>query len=541
MRFSLRISALLICLVFLACLDLAANGQIAVDKMAPAQTFEPGISGLGETGLDSALWQGTSAARAGRLLSRVPGQLNPPARDLIKTVIFSGGVPPKAASRQSYQDWQAARLDLVLRLGELQAFDALLAKTEAQDISPNPTLLKVRFERAVLGGDVKQACVLADQNRLNRKAPFWAKARGFCHLMRGEIPAAELTLDLLERDGVKDPAYKALMNRLLGAKNKVRNLKVKTPMQMALLRHIFRQDKALYKAWPVRALPPVLAKETLETTIDDKHKLEALKQAAPVLDVNTLKAVLVHFAGGVKTETPAANLKAKSWDSALWGAAWTQAHTASDKALQANAIAALLRQARRFGFEGVMAEALNDEIATLSNEIKSQTDARSFARLAVLHSDIPALQGLFAALPEDDPERARIALASDALGGGFMLGGLGVDIKDRLAEKTGRARAMRDAYIASALGARIDAEAEDILLRARPGGKRAPAGALLLLLDAAARSARAETLLRAGLIFNTVPPARLPSDDFGLILRTLMAAGLTKQAGQIAALDYLTP
>ncbi len=529
-------------LLILSTTGLSAFGQIAVDKMAPAQTFEAGILGAQQSGLDSTLWQNTDAVRATQLLNNIPARPNHFARPLIKNVLYTGGVPPQAKSRTDYQNWQAARMEAVLRLGDLASFDTLMTKTAEQNLSPNPALIKARFERALLGGQNKTACERVDANREDRKSPYWAKARAFCHLVRGEGPAAELTVDLLQREGAKDPAYYALINHLTGAKNDVRKVRVRTPLQTALLRLVLAGDKQLAGKWPIKALPPVLdlemAKDKTET--ENERRLQALLRAAPVLDAASLDEVLTGFA---TPENPGQTelLKTKKWTSRIWGTAWALAHNSDAPKTQARAIAALLGRADHYGFLPQMTRALQTEITTLTADIQAEAAPLVFARLAAREKDLSRLRLLFMALSEDNPARARIALASDALGGGFVLGELGVDIKTRLSNKKTRARAMRDSYIAAALGARISKDSEDYLLKARPGGTSVPAGQILLLQDAAGRGAKAETYLRAALIFNKVQPAKIPADNFGTVLRALGEAGLNAQAGQLAALDFLAP
>ena len=141
-------------------------------------------------------------------------------------------------------------------------------------------------------------------------------------------------------------------------------------------------------------------------------------------------------------------------------------------------------------------------------------------------------------MPEGQ-EQARIALIADALGNGFSLGELGRDIETRLeSEGADKRRAVRDSFIAMAMGARLSGDASvNIMGVSKGGGQAANSGDLLALSAAATASSRAETMLRAAIILDSTDMLDNPS--LAAVISALQEAGLPQFAGRVAAQDFL--
>jgi len=178
------------------------------------------------------------------------------------------------------------------------------------------------------------------------------------------------------------------------------------------------------------------------------------------------------------------------------------------------------------------------DIAIIPAEFQAETNVKLFARAAIERRDVGTLQGLYNAM-EDGPEKSRIALVSDALGNGFNLGTLGKDIEGRLeGEGSEKRRAIRDTFIAVALGSRLSGEAGIALEGAGNGiGGAAKAGDLLALMSAARAGSRAETALRAAIIIEKSP---LNDRSLAGVIEALRIADLPQFAGRLAAEDFLS-
>ena len=527
-----------------------ANGQIRIDQMAPASAYDPGVLEMGNGGLAPTLWQGTNAKRAEALLDDIKPTASATARRLIASAILSGGVPPQATDNFEHDEFRAARLAALLRLGDLENFDALSLRMNIT--RSTPSFAKVFIDRDLLGGNTTQACGAIDLVTTERKAPYWAKRRAFCHVVRDEIPAAELTADLLARSGHKDPVFFDLLGKLTGAKPRLNIKSAETPLRIAMLRLAVETARA--KSAPdtdirITKFPRILSAQTaLAASTPNEKRQSAFIASADILSPAQITQVLtalgttnVNADLSVNTDTLAGDLNgpANAPSQNPWGLAFAQVSNNPGTEAAAQALSDLLVLSKDAGILPAMAPVLNQQAVYINADQKATTTPALFARLAVLSGDVNVLRGLFGALPADHALRPRIALASDALGGGFLLGELGTDIETRLS-KTGKAqtRAVRDSYIAVAMGANLSQTAADALGETALSGTQVNPGKLLALQASARRGAQAETaLLAADLLANT-PSYR--ADSFAAILSALNTAGLNQNAGWIAAQDIFS-
>ena len=188
--------------------------QIESETLGAAQDFDAGV--LLDGALDSNLWQGTSASWAARLLSKAPLKSKDPIiADMVRTVILTGGVPPRANTSAGAQAYESARLQAVLavesgRTSDTSTLDGFLARNP--DLARSPL---AQVDLALSKGNWQRACEISDTVTTERALPEWARLRAACHALRGEISAADVTRDLLRASGYENPAYHAQMDALL--------------------------------------------------------------------------------------------------------------------------------------------------------------------------------------------------------------------------------------------------------------------------------------------------------------------------------------
>ena len=216
-----------------------------------------------------------------------------------------------------------------------------------------------------------------------------------------------------------------------------------------------------------------------------------------------------------------------------------QLATASgDVRSSAQAMALVLARADRDGTFTRFSKLFENNLAVIPASFQAEADLKTFARAAVERGDIGALQGFYNAM-EEGPQKARMALVADALGNGFTLGTLGKDIEGRL-EGSGaeKRRAVRDTFIATAMGARLSGNAALALEGTGNGvGSAVKAGDILGLVSAAKAGSRAETALRAAIIIDKSP---LDDRSLAAVIDALSVAGLPQFAGRLAAEDFLS-
>ena len=183
---------------------------------------------------------------------------------------------------------------------------------------------------------------------------------------------------------------------------------------------------------------------------------------------------------------------------------------------------------------------LKPMIQALPAQTRARTNLVRYVRAALLSRDISSLQQFYAALPEGDT-KARIALITDALGGGFFGQNMGRDIETRLAAPLTRSQALKDVQIAFALGATLSDETAQVLTTQNLPTLSLPASQLILL-DAAVRgNSQAEVSL---LVASLLSRPGLNITDKSHLISALTQSGLSQFAGPIAAelyFDGLSP
>ena len=514
----------------------AAAQSIEVGQLGAAQAYDAGVIDFNSGGLDPALWQGTSAKMATHLLKKAPlSSTDPVIKDMIRAVVLTAGVPPEGTDA----GYAKARLRSVMALNDPAALQNLAARSP--DIVADSA---VRADLALAVGEVDNACAMADSITEGRGTPSWARLRAFCHVKRGEIPAAELTARLLKNSDYEDKTYFELLDRLTGASAKTAALDVSgDPLYAAMAGEIAAKSSA-----PMASASLMTPMQAMAVAKDAKAspdaRLSAVFKADKLLDDATIVQILngvIYDGVDVNNLSSASQFDFNTASANPTGKGFAQlfalAKQGGDPAVTAKAAAAVLKRADQKGAFTRFSKLLESEIAVMPASAKVQADVKTFAKAAVLRNDIGALQGLYGALGGDPAVQARIALAADALGNGFRMGDLGRDIEGRLGDNAKRPQALRDAYIALALGSTLSDSGALALEGARAGsGRSITAGSKAALHAAAKASSRAETALRAAAMLEG---RKLDGPSMGAVIEALMDAQLTQFAGQIAALDYL--
>jgi len=514
----------------------AAAQSIEVGQLGAAQAYDAGVIDFNSGGLDPALWQGTSAKMATHLLQSAPlGSTDPVIKDMIRAVVLTAGVPPEGTDA----GYAKARLRSVMALNDPAALQNLAARSP--DIVADPA---VRADLALAVGEVGNACGMADSITEGRGTPVWARLRAFCHIKRGEIPAAELTANLLKNSDYKDKTYFELLARLTGASKKTDVLDVSgDPLYAAMAGEIAASSPAPFAS--TSSMTPMQAMAVAkDAKASPDARLAAIFKADKLLDDNAIGSILngmIYDGVDVNDLSSASEFSFETANANPAGKGFAQlfalAKQGGDPVVTSKAAAAVLNRADKKGAFARFAKLLESEIAVMPAEAKAAADLKTFAKAAVLRNDIGELQGLYAALAEKPKAQARIALAADAVGNGFRLGDLGRDIEGRLDDTAARPGAVRDALIALALGSTLSDTGAIALEGARAGaGRSLKTGDRAALHAAAKASSRAETTLRAATALNG---RKLDAASIAAVIEALMDAQLTQFAGQIAALDYL--
>ena len=501
---------------------LALAQSIETGQLGAAQAYDAGVIDARSGGLDAALWQGTSAKTAVRLMKKLPLSSDKAiVQDMIEAVVLSAGVPPDGDT----SEYDQTRLKAVMAMGDKAALDNLASRNP--EITRDPA---VRTDLALASGDVASACQIADNITEGRGEPHWAKLRAFCHVEREEISAAELTTELLQGSGYEDTTYFGLMKVLTGASKTIPSLKnVSDPLLMLMAKRARGREVSLS------------AGTVSDTTAKAEDRVKALFQFANQLSDAQITAALSDIAFNQEDLAGSSSFDLESAKANIGPQGTAQifqlANSSGDARSSAQAMALMLKAADRKGVFSRFATLFANNLVIIPAGLQAEADIKLFARAAIERGDIGTLQGFYQALPEG-PQKFRIALIADALGNGFTLGTLGEDIERRLAG-TGmeKRRAVRDTFIATAMGSRLSGDAEALLEGVGKGsGMAIKAGDLLALNAAAKAGSRAETALRAAAM---IERGTLDDPSLAAVISALQIAGLPQFAGRLAAEDFL--
>ncbi len=501
---------LLPCALFAQDYGLSAPAEIESETLGAAKDFDAGT--LQDGALDTSLWQGTSAGWAARLLSNAPLKSQDPIiRDMVRTVILSGGVPPRAETRAESQSYESARLQAVLAV---ESGRPDYASTLDNFLARNPDLAKAplaQVDLALAGGDWQRACEISDTVTTERALPEWARLRATCHALRGEMSAADVTRDLLRSGGYDNPAYHAQMDALLTGRGPASE----TDPSDALV--TFLASRAP-KEQPMAGAAPADAKDA---------ELAALFNSFADTELDVLASALGNLSFDIATPDPDLETAMSDPSARATGRLFVLGQSGDAAALDA-----FISRAVKAGIdETAVLKKLTPIIQQLPARARVNTNLIRYSRAAILARDIGSLQQIFSALP-NGPLRARVALITDALGGGFNGQNMGRDIEGRLSDPTTRSQAVTDAQIALALGATLSDVAATILAEQRLPRLTLPQNQLLLLDAAVKDNSRAEVTL---LVATLLSREGLNVTDKARLISALTESGLPQFAGPLAA------
>jgi hypothetical protein len=480
--------------------------SITVDTLDAAQAFTPGIDVAQP--LDADAWQGTNAPRALRLLGAMPLQTDHPVlRDMMRRVVLSGLVPPAGADAA----YDQTRIAVAQSLASPDEYEQFAARNPA---ARDPRL---RADAFIAAGDLMAACGISDALQQGRGETYWVRLRAACHEARGETAAADLARDLL-RDRGEDTT-----------------LVVPDPPDDFWVRALALDAAGLDAFMTEMAGPPQNGPEAQPPTD---------LMGPPPNEVAPPDSVPFDPTAGTDTETPIS-----LFPQAVAGPTppppppfdfATERDTAGDqstarlfilaKAGDARAVSAFVDRAVAAGLNAN--QVLSRIPAILDPTDMAMANLALFARYAALTRDVDLMQALFVA-SEDDAAKDRLALAADALGGGFYGRPLGESLETALQDE--QDGAWRDVMIALGLGADLTEPVEQLLNPLR--ASQADLIDWVAVDHAIDRGAQAELLLRLSILM-----AREDMDageDLYRALRSLRKAGLSDTAGQLAAYSFL--
>jgi hypothetical protein len=326
---------------------------ISSEPLAPVDSAWVGTLRESEGGLPRGLWRGTDRATVLALLPQLAPSISPTLQELARRLLLSDALSPAGQDPADHPLLLTARLDRLLALGFVPEGTALLGALP-QSLSDDP-LDRDRIELMFAGNDVTGACQMVQAQIAHYQDYWWDRALVACQALAGDATKASLGLSLLrEEKATPDPGFDALIDALSGRPRRIERLPDPSPLRLALLAAtkqplpadaLATASLAALHGWATNeGVPPTLRLAAGERA--------ALFGALAPVDITELYAEV-----GNLGDDPGGKTKGgKSADELRHRAAlFAAARTATSADERANALLALLAEARKRGFFPVMA------------------------------------------------------------------------------------------------------------------------------------------------------------------------------------------
>lgn len=484
---------------------LAHSQTIAVESLDAPKAFAPGIDL--DDALDVESWQGTSAERARRLLSEMNLETDHPVlRDMLRRVILSGLVPPEGAGDEFER--------LRIRAAQALATPDEYARFAARNASSQAPAL--RADAYLAQGKLDAACEISDTLVEGRGESYWVRLRAACHESREEIAAADLARDLLRDRGepteivIADPPEGFWLEMMALDQDELNTFMAERAEYPEIEEVSTNSDIALAGSDPAATMPQN-PDEPVPLDLLSFPSGDTVPLPAPEPEPEPVAPFMLEDALEDMSDRGAARLFELG------------------RAGDAQAVSAFVGRAVE---QGLDADRVLSRIPAVLDPMQmAEVNLPLFARHAVATRDIPMIQALYIAT-ENEGIKERLALASDALGGGYIGRPLGQGLETAL--QGNREGAVRDVLIALALGAHLSEPVELILTEQALVFASGPEW--VGVDQAIDRGAKAETLLRLAQRLEQAPEEGLTLYQ---TLRALREANLSSLAGQLAAYEFL--
>lgn len=492
-------------------------------------------------GFAASLWRGSQRSAVTMRLTQLPSAPSSPAmQGLLRRLLLTSASPPAGAAPPDEPSLLALRLSKMIANGWTAEAEALAARSPRDDNFARQSLA----EALLLQGRDGDACGDATALRQSANDPYWLKLRVLCYLVNKELPAAVLTLDVMNERGVTDDAFFALAGAMAeGGRAKPTLVPAPSGILLALLGHAGQAPPATLAAWtPASNLLSQQATDAgIRLTASDRAAIAGLMPAdqmrtiyeaevftADELDdpeesavkLTAARANALYFQSIAKRASPEARASA-------FVAALHRAETQNRFAFFAELTAGFAQQIKPSPQSAWLAPYMERVLHYSGND----RAAKQWLLALTSPTDGPSINALqmHAGLVRPTPENlatlqgAMIWLGQNALKPGGA--------KDWLMD-----RATREIPLLAALGYIVPPDAQWAVSATTAGV--APQGASAEALSAIARSAQdgrlGETLLNALIALGQGGPSRAQGQTTVRVVKALMAVGLRDEARAIA-------
>lgn len=241
---------------------------ISVAPLGAPDQQATGIISASKAGLPANLWMGSDPDVLVELFRRIPAIAPPAVQDLFRRVLLMEAAPPVG---DSDQDVLLARVDTLLRLGEVEAAKSLLERAGPD----TPELFQRWFDALLLTGAEDRGCATLEAKP--ELAPDY-ETRIFCLARNGRWQTATLTLETAMAIGALDPDQHERMARFLDPDLFDGMGDAPVPNHVTPLD--FRILEAIGEPLPLVGLSLGFAQSELRNIVGWKAQIEAAEQLA---------------------------------------------------------------------------------------------------------------------------------------------------------------------------------------------------------------------------------------------------------------------
>jgi hypothetical protein len=191
-----------------------------------------GIIDEAHGGLGQSMWVNADRATIEDLLTRIPAvSADPFVRKLSRRVLLTPSDAPSGGGKRALI---SIRLEKLIQSGQIDEAGQIAASLKLDN---DPDFARLQAEALLYAARDKDVCGDLTATRLTAPDPFWLELRTWCFAAAGDSASADLTHEVMDGQGIKDPAFDALAaDALSGAKKPVPSIDHPTALHIYLLR-----------------------------------------------------------------------------------------------------------------------------------------------------------------------------------------------------------------------------------------------------------------------------------------------------------------
>ncbi len=184
----------------------AVTSAVTVNSLGAVEGPPAGTISADQGGVGASLWLGAPKLEAEALLDRLPiATTIAPLRALARRLLLTTAAAPIGQAPHAFA---TVRLRRLLDAGLLGDAGALARVAE---VPHDPDFDRARADALLYANQTQAVCGPDTSRRLRSSEPFWIRLRAYCYSVQGNLPAAQLTLSVMQAQGLADPGFNGLL------------------------------------------------------------------------------------------------------------------------------------------------------------------------------------------------------------------------------------------------------------------------------------------------------------------------------------------